>query len=502
MKKLYTKRIIQYDIKGNKINEFQNAKEASNIVNYDSIISCCKYKYKTAGGYIWRFEGDEIQQNNPKESNKLNHICSICNSKETIRSMASHLRWVHNLNTEEYVKEYGEYRPKNLEQIKIKSKSNIKCEECGESLNSNQHLMYHISKNHPNITKSEYIVKYLLNGNIPLCKCGCGEPVVILENGKNCDLGKDTYHRDYIKGHWDWPVFSSTSKQSKEELELLEFISKIYPGEIKTNVKNILPKSEIDIYIPELQLGIEYNGLYWHSEKAGRYKDYHLNKLKLAQKNNIRLIQIFSDEWINKKEITKNKLKNIFKISNNRIHARKCNIQEISSNTKNIFLNKHHIQGEDRSNIKLGLFYNNELVGVMTFSKPRLALGQNKKEKDIYELSRFATSYNILGGASKLLKFFIKKYNPNIIYSYSDNRWTDPYNNMYLKLGFSLNKQSPPGYYYTKDYLTRYHRFNFTKLHLKKLGININGKTEKQIMEELKYTRIWDCGVTKYILEI
>lgn len=502
MNKKYNKKVIQYNIHGDKINEFDNAKEASHIVNYDSIIGCCKFKYKTAGGFVWRFEGDNFSLENNKSLKGPSHTCKICSSNETIRSMSSHLKWVHNIKTEDYIKLYGEYRPKFLENTKAKNQSNIKCYECGDLLLSNQHLMYHISKKHPEITKSEYIIKYLLNGDTPLCKCGCGTPVVILENGKNCDLGKETYHRDYIKGHWDWPVFSNISKQSKEEIELVNFIKSIYPDEILTNVKNILPKSEIDIYLPKLKIGIEYNGLYWHSEKAGRYKDYHLTKYLKCQAQDIRLIQIFSDEWINKNSIVKTKLQSILNQIKNRVYARKCIIQEISSQDKNKFLNKFHIQGEDRSSIKLGMFYENELVGVMTFSSPRLALGQSFNNPGVYELSRFATSCNIIGGASKLLKYFINKYNPEQIYSYSDNRWTDPNNNMYLKIGFSKISSSSPSYFYTKDFLTRIHRFNFNKINLKKLGIDIENRTESQIMEELKYTKIWDCGTTKYILHL
>ena len=137
----------------------------------------------------------------------------------------------------------------------------------------------------------------------------------------------------------------------------------------------------------------------------------------------------------------------------------------------------------------------------MTFSSPRISLGQKINKKDTYELSRFASSQYIVGGSAKLLKFFIKKYSPKNIYSYSDNRWTDPNNNMYLKLGFNRMASSSPGYFYTKDYLVRIHRYNFNKGILKKLGADMN-KTEKEIMDDLDYDRIWDCGSTRYELNI
>ena len=477
-----------------------NFKEASNIVNYDSIINCCLKKYKTAGGFVWRFKGDDFNITSQPSSNEIK--CKICNSIETPRSMAMHLKWAHTVSTSDYINQYGEFRPKMLNNIEKSQISNIVCHLCNIKLNSNQHLMYHLTTSHPETTKSEYIIENLLNGDVPLCKCGCGNPVTLLENGKNCDLGKDTYHRDYIKGHWDWEVFTGIGKQSKEEIELVNYIKSICSFPLETNVRKIIPKFEIDIYIPELMIGIEYNGLYWHSEKCGKSSDYHIHKMKEANKQGIRLIQIFSDEWINKKDIVKSKLISILQqTKTTRIFARKCYIFEIDAHTKNNFLNLHHIQGEDRSSVKLGLFNGDELISVMTFSSPRISLGQKHKPEGIYELSRFASSQYVVGGSSKLINYFIKKYTPKEIYSYSDNRWTDPDNNMYLKLNFKKTSTSSPGYFYTKNYLSRFHRYNFNKGILKKMGADIN-KTEKEIMESLGYTRIWDCGTTKYILKI
>ena len=284
---------------------------------------------------------------------------------------------------------------------------------------------------------------------------------------------------------------------SLEEKELTEYLKSIN-GNVILNSRNIIHPLEIDIYFPDLKIGIEYNGLYWHSEKCGKYSDYHINKTKECEKQGIRLIHIYSDEWLNKKDIVKKKLKSILcKEKETKLHARKCIVKEIPAGEKNIFLNQHHIQGEDRSKIKLGLYSDNILVAAMTFSNPRISLGQKQPQKNVYELSRFASSQYIAGGSSKLLSHFTQRYSPDKIYSYSDNRWTDPNNNMYLKLGFTRTSCSSPGYYYTNDYITRIHRYNFNKGILTKMGADIS-KTEKDIMDEMGYTRIWDCGSTKY----
>jgi hypothetical protein len=501
MKKIYDRQIIQYDIQGNHILTFENRDKASKLTNIhkDSIISCCKGKYKTAGGFIFRFEGDLFNLNQVKENKNIIE-CGICHSNETIRSMAMHLKFAHNLKTDEYVKTYKEFRPKQIENSKREKESGLTCQECNKKVKSNQQLMYHLTKDHPEISQYNYIIKYKYNNINPLCKCGCGEEVTILRNGKNCDLEKDTYNRDYIKGHWDWEVFKNINNQSKEEIEILDYIKSIYKGVIKTGVREFIERFELDILIPELKIAIEYNGLYWHSERNDKGKEYHITKTKLCKEKGIRLIQIFSDEWYNKKEIVKSKLNHIINKTSKSIYARKCTIKSVDKKIKNAFLNKTHIQGEDRSKIHLGLYNNEELVGVMTFSNSRVALGGKDTNKNIWELSRFATSTYVVGGASKLIKHFQKNYNPEMIYSYSDNRWTNPENNVYLQIGFNKIKSSEPGYWYTKDFKTRIHRYNFRKQKLKQMGVDIEGKTEDQITKSLGYYKVWDCGVTRYEL--
>jgi len=486
-------KIYQFSLEKELINEFENSQEAHKSTNLssDSILKCCNGKLKTVKGFIFSYNKNLTE----KESN---YKCQICNSNETVRSMAMHLKYFHNnLKTDDYVLEYGEFRPKNLKNIELKNKSTVKCQICNEKLLHNRQLMFHINSYHKNITQEKYILKYYYNNKQPLCKCGCGGKVQILINGKNCDLNKDTYSRDYIKGHWDWNI------TSQEEQELFNYISKIYKNDIIRNNKTILDNKEIDIYLPNINLAIEYNGLFWHSEKMGKLKEYHLNKTLTAKNKNIELIHIFSDEWNNKKEIVKSRLLNKLNLTPNKIFARKCEIRKVLTKEKDNFLNNNHIQGKDKSQIKLGLYYNNELVSIMTFGHPRTAIGKTKYSLNQYELVRFCNliNTNVIGAASRLLKHFIKKYQPQNIYSFSDNRWSNWEDNMYLKLGFKFISRSEPSYWYSKDCLNRLHRYNFSKKNLGKMGFDIS-KTEKQIMEELNYFKIWDCGVSRFELNL
>ena len=277
-----------------------------------------------------------------------------------------------------------------------------------------------------------------------------------------------------------------------------EIISLFSEIEHQQHNREILNGMEIDIYIPSLKLGIEYNGFRWHSEEFGKDHRYHLDKLNKCNEQGIKLIQIFEDEWINHRDICESKLKQICGLNTNpKIYARKCEIREISNkNEVYEFLDKNHIQGRTGFTIALGAYYQNNLVGVMTF----------KKEKEGYwDLNRFATdiNYQCVGIGGKLFKYFIRNYDYKEIKSFADRRWTtDPTNNLYTKLGFEFDSYVPPTYWYYNlkiNPYTRFHKFGFRKQHLhNQYGLPLT-MTEREMTETLGYTRIWDCGLIKYV---
>lgn len=279
---------------------------------------------------------------------------------------------------------------------------------------------------------------------------------------------------------------------SSYEHEIYDFLKENNISNIILNDRTLLKTHELDLYLPDYNIAIEIDGLYWHSETVGKDKNYHINKTQMCNKLGIRLIHIFEDEWVNKKDIVKQKIKNILHISTNeRVYARKCTIKEISNSEVKEFFNNNHIQGHVNSKINIGLLYNNEIVSVMSFSKPSIAKG---KANYNFELTRYATSKNVIGGAGKSFSYFIKNYNPLSIISYCDLRWGT--GNMYSKIGFNYIGDTKPNYWYTKGF-NRYHRYNFTKYKLVEQGYDIN-KTEKEIMSDLKYNIIWDCGHSKW----
>jgi hypothetical protein len=276
------------------------------------------------------------------------------------------------------------------------------------------------------------------------------------------------------------------NSKSFYETEISDFISKLNIKH-KTSVRDII-KKELDIFIPEYNLAIEFNGLYWHNELFVDDK-YHLNKTNDCKERGISLIHIFEDEWVYKKDIVKSILKGRFNLIKNKIYARNCEIRQVKSKNSKQFLENNHIQGNVNSKVRLGLYYNNELVSLMTFSKGRIILGGKKTE---WELTRFCNKIDtiVVGAASKLFNYFIKNYDYDKIISYSDIRLFD--GGMYEKLNFNKISQSKPNYWYVKNGL-RYYRFNFRKSKLIKEGFD-SSKTEKEIMFERKMYRIYDCG--------
>ena len=272
-----------------------------------------------------------------------------------------------------------------------------------------------------------------------------------------------------------------TYSGSSLEKDIREYINKNFQTE--NNIK-ILDGKEIDIFIPKLNIGIEFNGNYWHNEYKKPIK-YHQSKSKLAEEKGIFLYHIFEYEWNTKKEQILNQLNNLLGINTQKIYARKCIIKEVNNNEKKMFLELNHLQGNDSSSIKLGLYFNNELVSLMTFTKPRF----NKKYE--WELSRFCSkeNCNVIGGASKLFKYFINNYNPQTIISYSDIAKTR--GNLYDKLGFNLETISNPNYIWTNG------QYNLSRYQCQKhklLEQGFEGKSETEIMHNRGYYRIYDCG--------
>ena len=289
---------------------------------------------------------------------------------------------------------------------------------------------------------------------------------------------------------------SSSHKSSSLEIELFNFVNKNNDNNIRSSRKIIIGL-ELDIYLPDLKLAFEFNGLYWHNELF-KDKNYHLNKTELCESKGIQLIHIWEDDWIYKQDIVKSMILNKLGKTPNKIYGRKTIIKEITDNKiVREFLIKNHLQGFIGSKVKLGLFFENELVSLMTFGKRRVAMGKKSTNDGEYELLRFCNKLNtnVLGGASKLFKYFINNYNIEEIITYADRSYSN--GNLYKQLGFKYNGKTLPNYYYIINRKREY-RFKFRKSNLIKEGYSSN-KTEHQIMVDRNIYRIYNSGNLKFI---
>ena len=334
------------------------------------------------------------------------------------------------------------------------------------------------------------------SGNKYICKClniNCDTC-----EKKQFELPSPIFRRRKNQGIELCPILNPilvSDGTSDIENDIYLYIKSIYSGKIIQNDRSILNGKEIDIYLPEMNFAIEFNGLYWHSEV---YKDkmYHQEKTILCENKGIQLIHIWEDDWLDKKDIVKDIIQSKLGM-NDKIPARKCTIKEVSSKESKEFLEKYHIQGNINASIRIGLYYDDSLVEIATFGKLRNILHSNGQENQ-YELYRLCSKsgYTIVGGVSKLLTHFIRKYQPKQIVSYAnlDISNGNVYNSFFKKISITT-----PGYYWSKDGY-KYHRSNFTKHILVKNGYDKN-KTEEEIMHELGYYKVYDSGNIKYVWE-
>lgn len=325
---------------------------------------------------------------------------------------------------------------------------------------------------------------YFFKNNIhehPKCALkNCNELVILM---KRPGFGFGRYCEKHIR----------TNYSSKAEQEIYDFINEHYKGIVERNFRKY--GSELDLFIPEFNLGIEFNGLYWHSEK---YLDvnYHYDKWKTYHDNDIKLLTIWSDEWEFKKDIVKSMILNALGVSN-KGDARKYKIKEISAKEAKMFLQNNHIQGVCNSSIRIALVDDNDKIfSLMTFGKKRKIVNHKSQQDNEYELLRFCNvlNYNVRGAASKLFKYFLDNYSPSSVLSFSS--LDIGYGKVYEKLGFECKGHTGINYWWT-DNLQRYHRSGFMKHKLVKEGADKN-KTEAEIMSMKGYSRIWGLGNIKW----
>jgi hypothetical protein len=269
---------------------------------------------------------------------------------------------------------------------------------------------------------------------------------------------------------------------------------KILVPDAQSNKKGLLSGShELDIYVPSKRIAIEYNGLYWHTEEAGKDRWYHYNKWKTCRDQGIQLIQIWEDEWESKPELVKKMLAHKLNASyGKKLYARTLNIREVGVDESTIFLNAHHIQGSTTGSCRLGLYTKEGKLEA-------LLLGRVFTQGDdtVLDIVRYATDAVVPGGFTKLLKAAEHKVRPSKVTTFSDNSISD--GALYETNGFSVEKELPPDYKYVVK-KQRQHKFGYR---LKRFKNDENllyaeDLSESELAKANNLPKIWDCGKVKW----
>ena len=463
-----------------KTNDYKN--KAGKLTNYikslgvdiPTLYERRKY-YMMSGNYWWEQWFDIIKTKiSPMKK------CPYCEWKTVdienkSGAFEQHLLKVHNKNKFDYLKEF----PQDKDYFKLVCKTQntqmsndtneyVTCKICGKKLSkiNGSHLKKH------NITIYDYVDKF-----------GCDE----LISNEYFKKASDIAHILNLR--------PNNHFVSKGEKEITDYINSL--GFQTIHDRKILNGEELDIFVPDKNIAFEYDGIYWHCELF-KDKEYHLRKTEICADKNIKLIHIFDDEWKYKKNIVKSRISNILGVTSKKIYARKCTVKCISNNEMNDFLENNHLQGTIKSSFRYGLYYNDELVSVMTFGKRNIGKAKQNKNYNRFELLRFCSkiNYNIIGGASKLFKYFLDTCHPDEVVTFADRRWLN--NGFYTKLGFNLIYATKPNYYYIVKN-KRMHRLSFRKdILVNKFGCP-KEMTEHDFCLSKKWYRIYDCGSLKYI---
>lgn len=279
-------------------------------------------------------------------------------------------------------------------------------------------------------------------------------------------------------------------KNSNGEKEIKEFIEDLGFTVQQANY-DIIDKGELDLYIPEKKIAIEFNGLYWHTEEKGKDRNYHYDKWYQCQSQGIQLIHIWEDDWKNKKDIVLNSLKHKLGVSDlEKIYARKTKIVCMTKDEARIFFEANHIQGYASGSLYIGLEYNGVIESALIIKR--------ENNNQTFNIIRYATRANVIGGFSKIISFVENNYSFKEFITFSDHAISN--GNLYSSNGFTAAKELKPDYMYLVDGV-RKHKFGY-RLEKFKNSDKLKwqeGFSEKELAKLNGLSRIWDAGKTKWV---
>lgn len=431
--------------------------------------------------------------------NATNIVCK-CSCGKTFKTTKTHIdnKEVHSCGCRQHVidydKQYKTNHKGNLDIIRHVGYGIYECKcKCGNTcfrnknqLDSTENPSCGCTHNAPrgrsesNLDLLDRIYKYIVNN----------KGKTIKEIAVNLGVSYSTIQKAIHTLNIEDSVFYN-DPISYEEKEVRELIRKTGLESIY-NTRSVISPLELDIYIPEKRVAIEFNGNYWHSNKYLE-SDYHRDKTMLCTQKGIRLIHIFEYEWTNsiKRKIIES-IVNESLANSTKLDTKDIEIIEIENNEYMTFCTNNHIHGYTKASIMLGCYYNKHLIGIMSFEK-------SIKDDNTYDLRRLCWKNGIyvVGGSKKIFKYFVTKYKPKLVTASCDiSKFTGK---EYTELGFRITGITEPQYVWTKNEFNKtLTQYQTQKHKLIAQGLGTENQTEDEIMTNLGYIKVYDCGNLKF----
>lgn len=453
-------------------NETISKRKKTNTERYGGNAPACDETIRTrmANTNVERYGDNYTEINVAKAHETVKHKYGVDN--------ISQIECVKHKRVQTSLKRYGTTHPLQSEAVVNKSKQT--CLERYDRINGNQ----------TNISDTSY--RILTNKHtIEDLHVNQQKPVSVIAS--KLDVSIYTVYNWLTKHNIPNQHHVNKNECSIGHQEIINFLNE-YDINVVINDRCQIHPLELDIYLPDYNIAIEYNGLYWHSEANNKTSRYHLNKTLQCEENNIRLIHIFEDEWKNQQQQCKDTILHLLGKSQNGCYARDTTIREIPWSEARDFLNKYHLLSAGKSgNYRIGAYDKTDaLIGVMVFGKQN----NERSDADSVELRRFVTNKkNNPGLGSKMFKYAVRQNKYSEVVAFVDRRWFTGLVKSYI--GFSVQYATDPAIWWTNG-TQRHHRRFVTKDKLIEDGHNAS-LSKRDILNSEGFYRIWDCGKLKLL---
>lgn len=312
-----------------------------------------------------------------------------------------------------------------------------------------------------------------------------------------CSVGHEWDAKISDRAHYQTgcPVCALTIYVSKAEQEVVDFITSLGVTVVQSD-RSVLNGAEVDLWIPEKNVGIEFNGVYWHNDSRKTVK-YHFNKWSVAKRKNVQLLQVWEDDWLLRKDVVKSMLAHKLGASSaGRVFARNTSVAVLGKQEAEVFLEAHHIQGFASGFLYVGLKdASGVLIAVMVLKREPGSDGR------VLNIVRFATAVNVVGGFTKILSHVERSTDVVSFVTFSDHMVSD--GRLYESNGFTADKELPPDYMYVVKGV-RQHKFGYRLERFRKDPdlVWVEGVTERELADLNGLKRVWDAGKTRWVKHV